>query len=276
MDEAAEERLKNFFQTDFENMEINITDDECEEDQNTENKMKNVKNGDNSNTIKREDRSPMGCDVSDDWSEKSFVSTISTTPANRRKSERIKSKSSTTPNKNMTARDVKMLSDPQLLRSILAFQGLAQPEEPGDEELLQNPRLMKALRGFQNTDEEGEESNESFQFIVDTANASTPISHTTIKIEGKPRKRKLANQEEFNYVFKNKMKKPNKTSRSSSVVTSLGLPNKGKLLVKEKTPEDLLDQQTARVQQTAKLDTLLKKNPSRAKACLDNLFQKVG
>ena len=277
IDSAAEERLKTYFQSEFEDMDINITDDECEQDLNTQNKQNNGTSGDYIDAMKREknsqdERSPMGCDVSDDSSEKSYSSN---TLVNRRKSERIKYKSSTTPSKNMSAADVKMLSDLQLLKSILTFQGIAH-EDPGDEDFLKNPRLIKALRGLQPADDEIQENTDSFQFSLDPTNTSTPISHIGIKIEGRPRKRRLANQEEFNYVFKNKVKKPNKISKSSSVVMSLGSPKKGKLLLKDKMPEDLIQQQTARVQQMAKVNTLLKKNPPRAKASLDNLFHQVG
>ena len=45
--------------------------------------------------------------------------------------------------------------------------------------------------------------------------------------------------------------------------------------MKDATTEDLLEQQTSRIQQMAKLDTLFKKNPSSTKTCTQNMFLQV-
>ena len=111
---------------------------------------------------------------------------------------------------------------------------------------------------------------------MSTSTPIYPITVEKIKQEGRPHKRKLASQEEFHAVWKSAPKKIIKTGKISSIAdVSVGLPTKGVKLLKDRTVNALLKQQTSRVQQMSKLDTLLKKNTGASRNVMDNMYFQV-
>ena len=105
---------------------------------------------------------------------------------------------------------------------------------------------------------------------------STPVmANRPIKIEGNPQKRKLSTFEGFKAVWKSPVKRGRRSATSPSVGHSVGSPNKGIVPTKDASTKELLKQQTSRIQQMAKLDTLLKKNPSSLKGGSQNMFIQV-
>ena len=195
MQEDAELKIQEFFKTELDDLDMNIMDDEKESDDEDVNKCTNAKDlfkssktSTKSETLNEElssinmeknvldQRTSYGADVyhSDASSERSINSQ---TPNSHRKSERLKTKASVTPTKQMSASDVTLLSDPSLLRKLAAFQGVGDVDDSTDANFLQNPRLLKALHNIQSGaqgDCEHDDDNLDFQ-LENPMSTSTPI-----------------------------------------------------------------------------------------------------
>ena len=135
MQEDTKLKIQEFFKGELDDLDMNITDDEKESDYEDVNKCTNAKDlfkssktSTKSETLNEElssvkmeknvldQRTSYGTDVyhSDASSERS---TNSQTPNSCRKCERLKTKASVTPTKQMSASDVTLLSDPSLKKA---------------------------------------------------------------------------------------------------------------------------------------------------------------
>ena len=298
MEAAEEEKVKKSFDEGFAIMGFNITDDEIDSDDEKEegskkehkkleqmpNYSKELSDGnigmsmdiDNVGDENGEDkRIPFGGDLynSDAFSEKS---SSSTTPVTHRKSQRITSKQTLlTPHKTLSTQDVQMLSDPDLLKMLEVFQGVSRGDDV-QTQILGDPKMLRILHNIHSLSKvEETQMPEEDETLVMPLTSTPVMANRPIKIEGNPRKRKLLTFEDFKAVWKSLVKRGRKSVASPAVGHSVGSPNKGIVPTKDASTEELLKQQTSRIQQMAKLDTLLKKNTSSLKGGSQNMFIQV-
>ena len=293
MEAEGEEKVKNLFAEGFAIMGFNITDDEIDsedkkEEQNKkehnklEEKANNTGNGGMSMEIDtvgdengEEKRIPIGGDLynSDASSEKS---SSSTTPVTRRKLQRITSKQTLlTSHKTLSTKDVQMLSDPDLLKMLEVFQGVSRCDDV-QTQVLADPKMLRILHSVHSIGKVEETQLPEEDKTLATPLTSTPVmANRPIKIEGNPCKRKLSTFEDFKAVWKLPLKRGRRSATSPGLGHSVGSPNKGIVPMKDASTEELLKQQMSRIQQMAKLDTLLKKNPSSLKGGSQNMFIQV-
>ena len=171
--------------------------------------------------------------------------------------------------RQLSTQDVQILSDPGLIKKLESFQS----GEETDTEMLKNPKLLKLLRTLHVPETISPESEAQDTEKNEKLSSPGLLPQDEIKVEGKGKKRKLSGLGEFQQAWKTTPKRKKKDG--DSVKYSVGSPPKGVLLTKDSTREDLVKLQTARVQQMAKLDTLLKKNPTSSKKCSESVFHQV-
>ena len=171
--------------------------------------------------------------------------------------------------RQLSTQDVQILSDSGLIKKLESFQS----GEETDTEMLKNPKLLKLLRTLHVPETISPESEAQDTEKHQKLSSPGLLPQDEIKVEGKGKKRRLSGLGEFQQAWKTTPKRKKKDS--DSVKYSVGCAPKGVLLTKDSTREDLVKLQTARVQQMAKLDTLLKKNPTSSKKCTESVLHQV-
>ena len=119
------------------------------------------------------------------------------------------------PQKKLSTQDVQMLSNPNLLKTLEAFQGLSKGDKV-QTDLLANPKVLKILRNVYSVGKEESEDTEMQDEDEDalaTPLTSTPLINThNIKHEGNPHKRKLSSFEDLKALWKAPVKRGKKVS----------------------------------------------------------------
>ena len=168
-----------------------------------------------------------------------------------------------------------MLSNPDLLKTIEVFQGVSRGDDVHTQ-LLGDPKMLKILHNVHSLSKVEETQTPEEDEALATPLSSTPVmANRPMKVEGNPRKRKSSTFEDFKAVWKSPVKRGRRSVASPGVGHSVGSQNKGIVPRKDACTEELLKQQTSRIQQMAKLDTLLKKNPSGLKSGSQHMFTQV-